>query len=431
MKYLWRSLTGEVLKWIDRREIIAIKGPRQSGKTTLLKMINNYLTIEKKIPSSQIVFLTFEDRDILELFSKSPKEYIASYQPYTDKRVYFFIDEFQYLDDGGQKIKLLYDLFENVKFVITGSSSLEISESTSKYLVGRVFSFYLYQFSFSEFLKARADNFFNLHSSAKNEAWSFIEDGTNIVLKNDNFMKAFVRYLEEFVLYGGYPEVIKGVDLETKNIILTNIYDTYVTKDIIELLRISDVAGFRKILILLANQIGNMLNYNNIADDGESHFRRVKQYLSILEETFIIRQLRPYHKNKTTELKKSPKLFFVDTGLRNYLVRNFNMFDVRNDTGQLVENVVMAGLYERYPDDINYWRTLGQAEVDFIVRVNDLLIPIEVKYSLFKTPSVTRSMRNFITAYRPQRAVVLTKGYWGRIKIDNTNIAFIPVWYLI
>jgi len=123
MDYLGRDIIAELEKWLERREIIAIKGPRQAGKTTILKMLKEYLIEHKKVPAANIIYMNLEDRDILDIFSKDPKEYVRSYLLTGAKeKVYFLIDEFQYLKDGGQKIKLLYDTFEGVKFIITGST---------------------------------------------------------------------------------------------------------------------------------------------------------------------------------------------------------------------------------------------------------------------------------------------------------------------
>ncbi len=434
MDYLGRDIIAELEKWLERREIIAIKGPRQAGKTTILKMLKEYLIEHKKVPAANIIYMNLEDRDILDIFSKDPKEYVRSYLLTGAKeKVYFLIDEFQYLKDGGQKIKLLYDTFEGVKFIITGSSSLEISQHTAKYLVGRMFGFHLYQFSFSEFLALKPRNLQNIYHEAHSLIISFIEKAhkIKITMREDIWQREFSRYFEEFIIWGGYPEVIKTQDLEAKRIILKNIYDTYVTKDIVELLRVKDISGFRTVVTLLANQVGNLLNYNTIASDSGSYFRQLKQYMSMLEETFIIRLIRPYFGNKSTELKKNPKVYYVDTGLRNYVINNFNRLDMRADTGALAENVVLFSLFQKEEWDIRYWRTLGQAEVDFVLKLNDELVPVEVKYSLFKYAEISRSLKNFILAYKPKRALVLTKGFWGETKVEGTKVIFVPVWYAI
>ena len=431
-QFFHRELLDKLKKWIDRREIYAIKGPRQSGKTTLLKMLENYLIKERNVNPENIIFLTLEDREILDKFSRNPKEYVRSFiMGKENERFYFLIDELQYLPEGGQKLKLLYDLFENIKFVVTGSSSLELTGKTSKFLVGRMFSFYLYPLNFGEFIKVSSRELNNVYQEKSKWVRDFVTEGKNFAApKEDIFLGDFERCFEEYVLFGGYPEVVKAEDMETKRIILKNIYETYITRDIIELLRITDITRFRILLAILANQIGSLVNYNSLATDIQSYFNQVKHYLSILEETFIINLLKPFFTSKTTELRKSPKLYFMDMGLRNYIIDSFNELAFRPDKGKIVENAVLIQLKVNEQTPLRYWRTLAKAEVDFIIESRNNLIPIEVKYSPFKQPKISRGFRNFLLAYQPQRALVLTKGFWGELKVSSCLIKFVPVWYL-
>ena len=138
-----RDIENDLFRWLDRREAYAIKGPRQSGKTTLLRIL------EKKLKEQGLntVFLTFEDPDVLEAFEANAREYIKSFMV-QDGKYYVFIDEYHYASDPGKSLKLLYDTFENVKFIVTGSSSLELGGAMARFLVGRVFFFEILLFRF-------------------------------------------------------------------------------------------------------------------------------------------------------------------------------------------------------------------------------------------------------------------------------------------
>ena len=129
-------------------------------------------------------------------------------------------------------------------------------------------------------------------------------------------------------------------------------------------------------------------------------------------------------------MKKNPKVYFVDTGLRNYVIKNFNETGLRPDGGKLVENVVLSELYQKEDSLIKYWRTAARAEVDFILDYRGEIIPVEVKYSRLKSPEISRGFRSFINQYKPRRAIILTKGFWGKREINGTKIGFIPVWYV-
>jgi len=420
-----RSILPNLLKWLDRREAYAIKGPRQSGKTTLLKILEKELEKKKK----NVVFLNFEDPDILEAFEKNPKEYINTFLTKSG-RYYFLMDEYHYVKEPGKKLKLLYDTFENAKFIVTGSSSLELSGAMAKFLVGRVFFFELFPFSFYEFLVAKNPRLTRIYEERNRKIKEFLLKG-KIEIKEDIFLKEFIPFLNEYIIFGGYPAVIKSGDFETKRTILKNIYDTYISKDVVEFLKISDAFKYRAIVRTLAALVGNLLNYNEICSTCQSYYKEVKRIISILFETYIINLIQPFYRNPITELKKVPKVFFLDLGLRNYVIDNFNSIERRIDVGAIVENFVFLSLRNMFPEKmINYWRTIAKAEVDFVLRLNDKIIPVEVKYQTFKKPKISRGFRSFIESYKPDRALVITKDFWGKTKVGKTAILFVPVCYL-
>lgn len=426
-----RNILLKLEKWINRKEIFVIRGPRQSGKTTLMHILRDFL-VKRGIPEKNIVFLACDDFDVIEPFIKEPKGFLKSYISNDRERYYFFMDEYQYVPDGGRKLKILYDSFPNVKFIISGSSSLELIDKTAKYLVGRAFYFSLFPFSFGEFINTKDQRLGKIYKEKNEAILDFILNEKSLNFKEDIFLKEIEKFFEEYIVFGGYPEVIKTPDLETKKAILKNIYDTYISKDIIELLKITDVIKFRDIVGLLASQHTGLINFESLASDSKSYYREVKRFLSVLEETYVIKLLRPFHKNLSTELKKNPKLYFLDSGLRNYIVRNFNPIKIREDKGRLAEGFVFTSLANLLQDEveIKYWRTLAKAEVDFIISSMHGIIPVEVKYEIFKEPKINRSLRNFIYAYKPKKAIVITRDYWNSIKLDNTEIKFIPIIYL-
>lgn len=421
-----RTILPNLLKWLNRREAYAIKGPRQSGKTTLLKFLEKEL--ERR--GANVVSLNFEDPDVLEAFEKNPKEYVKSFMT-KPGRYYFLMDEYHYVKNSGKKLKLLYDTFENAKFIVTGSSSLELSGGMARFLVGRVFFFELFPFSFHEFLIARNPRLARIYEEKNKEVKEFLLKGKEVKIKEDLFLKEFIPLFNEYTTFGGYPAVIKSKDFETKRAVLKNIYDTYISKDIVEFLKITDSFKYRCVVRTLATLTGNLLNYNELCSTCQSYYKEVKRIISVLFETYIINLVQPFYKNPITELRKVPKLYFFDLGLRNYLIDNFNPIEKRTDAGAIVENFVFLSLRNMFPEKtINYWRTIAKAEVDFVLRLNEKTIPIEVKYQTFKKPKISRSFRSFIESYKPERALVVTKDFWGKTKVDKTTILFVPLYYL-
>jgi len=432
--YLPRNLTSQILNWLERPEVIAIKGPRRAGKTTLLKIIRQEL-INRGTNPDTITTLNFEDRSLMGRFETNPVEFVRSYvSSEAVSKHYLFLDEYQYVREGGQKLKLIYDTHvPKLKLIITGSSSLELTSEVGKFMVGRMLSAYLFPFTFDEFLQARDERLRRVFEEKNQLLQRFLFDAVPIeeVKKEDIFLQEFAPHWGEYTAFGGYPAVVTEPQKELKQTLLNNLSNTYIERDIISLLGEESITEFRYLTRLLAIQTGQLLNYQQLANDTSLYYRKVKHFLSVLQETFLIKQLLPLHGNLSTELRRNPKIYFLDSGLRNSLVNNFAEVDDRTDKGALVESVALANvLYNLRPNaEILYWRTSGGAEVDFIVREGAKLFPIEVKYRTMTQPTVSRSLCSFIKAYKPQNVLVLTRDFWGKRTTNNTSILFAPVWY--
>jgi len=427
MEYIPRVLLNEIIEYIDRREIIAIKGPRQSGKTTLLKMLKDFLINEKNIDEDHIIYITFEDNEILYKFSENPKDFIRKYI-IDNKRYYFLIDEAQYCKDLGKKLKLIYDLFENIKIIITGSSSLELKNETAKYLVGRLLEFELYPLNFYEFLLYKDQKIAKIYREWNEKILNLLINNIDFEIKKDVdiYINDLLKYLNEYIKFGGYPAIVKAESEKEKIFLLKNLINSYLDRDIVSFLNIRDTIKFRRLIIALSSLNGSLINIMQLANEVNSYFKEIMDLLDILEQTYIIRRIRPFHKNLVTELRKENKIYFVDTGLRNYLINNFNDIEVRNDSGTLIENFVLNELYQY--GKINFWRTKNKAEVDFIFEGKEI-IPIEVKFSVVKKNILTRSLYSFIKNYNSKFSIIVTKNYWGERIINNSKIKYIPLVY--
>lgn len=420
-----RDLENSLLRWIDRREAYAIKGPRQSGKTTLLKVLQGSLK-EKGVNT---VFLNFEDPDVLEAFEVDARRYVESFMTEGGRNC-FLMDEYHYVKDPGKKLKLLYDTFEDVKFIVTGSSSLELSGAMARFLVGRVFFFELLPFSFHEYLAAHDPRLARIYEDRNRIIREFLSGGETGI-DEDIFVRELAPHFERYVVFGGYPAVIKAEDSETRRMILKNIYDTYISRDVVEFLKITDAMKYRQTVRVLATLMGNLINYNEIASTVQTYYRDLKRIMSVLSETYIINLVQPYYKNPITELKKMPKVYFLDPGLRNYIIDNFNALEKRTDAGALVENSVFMSMKHSFPEaTINYWRTIAKAEVDFVLRMGDEIVPVEVKYQSFRAPKISKSLRSFIKSYKVKKAMVITKDSWGKARINDAEIVLAPACYL-
>ena len=425
-KLIKRELFSKILAHMDDKEIIAIRGPRQSGKSTLLKILRDNL-IARGVDTKHVIYISFEDPMEIDNFSRNPLAYIESYLV-DDKLHYFLIDEVQYDKSAGKHLKLVFDSLNNLKIVVTGSSSLDVAQ-ISKFLVGRVFIYDLLTVNFYEYLDfydERLARIFDKNRAILNE----IISGKKVNFLPDKIsLEAINKKLEEFLRYGGYPASVEKTRAEDKVEILRNIYSTYIGKDITSLFGITDTASIRKLIGALALQIGSLVNYNELSTTTGIYYKKLLEFLHVLEETYIIKRLHPFSRNMRSELKKNPKIYFFDTGLRNYIAQNFNPVSNRTDAGSIVENFVFIELQQRLESAsfIYFWRTRAKAEVDFIISTPELVIPIEVKFSSFKRPEITRGMHSFIDEYEPRYAIVLTLDFFEKIKIKKTEVFFIPL----
>ena len=392
--YIKRDLEEKIEKYINNPEIIAIFGPRQVGKTTLLK------EIYKRV--SNPIYLTFEDIEIKTLFEEDIKSFIKLY---VEKYDNIFIDEFQYAKTGGKNLKYIYDT-TNKKIFISGSSAMELSINAVKYLTGRIFVFNLYSFSFGEFLKVKDSNLYALYKELDGKV-------SEVIVKKIN------SYLQEYLIYGGYPRVVLSKDEDEKKEVLKNLLSIYLLRDIKDIAKIVDETKMYKLLKALSLQIGNVVVFNELANLIGVNASKVKEYLAILEKAFLIKQVSPFFTNKRLEIVKNPEIFFLDLGLRNILINNFLPLENRSDSGAILENFIFRELIER---DIKYYRTKNGAEVDFIL---DDTIPLEVKSTL-NSCKVSKSYHYFLQNYKPKRGYIFNFNQQCTKEINGAKIEFLP-----
>lgn len=415
--YIYRELENEIMPFLGRREVIAIIGPRQAGKTTFIEHLKEILEKQNK----KVKFITFENRSDLDLFNKNIEDFKAIAMQYDC----FVIDEFQYSSDGGQKLKYLYDTTK-IKFIISGSSSLELTFQTGKYMVGRLLEFMLLPFSFKEFLSYKNSELYNLLEAKK---FSDVVEFDCKKVFGEEIHKRLSGLLEEYMIYGGYPAVALTENKEEKYKILEGIANKYLLKDIQGVLRLKTNDELWRLEKFLAGQIGNMVKFEELSNISGLAFKELKNHLNILDKTYIAFFISPFFKNKRTELTKNPKVYFLDLGIRNFALNDFRRLEDRNDRGALAENYAFSALMRHYyPVLIKYWRTKSKAEVDFVIEKEQSVYPFEVKYSSKRI--IGKSLYSFIRKFNPSAAVILTKDLTGEEKIDNTILKFIPLVYL-
>lgn len=417
---LSRDVFSTIWEKIDSHEIILLNGPRQAGKTTLLKMLKAKLIAERNIQEKQIFWYDLEKAD--DLFAWSEQKNIFSVLPLSDKttRFYVFIDEFQKSKTIGSTLKVIHDHYPNFKVIITGSASwyLDINES----LAGRKRVIPVWPLSFSEYINwHEEDNFISYYKSTVK----------NIANAVPEIIESINQRLLNFLAYGGYPAVILNPNMKEKQEIISEILNSFVIRDLQIWQHAVSTLEVKTVLSLLASQTSSLLNASHVSSNTGLGRTALLRRLDLMQNTFIIELIRPYFTNKIKELTKAPKLYLIDTGLRNALLNNFSLIPGTTDFGLLAENFVFSQLRKtgETTDQLFYWRTPQNQEVDLVLKLQNELVPVEVKSG--NESGLPTGLKAFIDRYNPKTAYVLNWSIVKESRYKNTSIFFRPLWFPI
>lgn len=365
-----RKLLAQLIRHLDAKEFTIIVGPRQSGKTTLLNQLSEYLQGRNE----QVYSFTLEDPSILSTLNSHPENIFNLIIRKDQQRIFILLDEIQYLADPSNFLKLLYDKHSSlIKIIATGSSAFYIDRKFKDSLAGRKRLFDLYTLSFDEMLDFRTGNpelSIELQSMREND------------LYRPARLQEIEAFFNEYLTYGGYPAVVLAQDHQEKIMILKELLYSFVKRDIAES-KIGDPEKFYRMMLLLAHQTGSLINSNELARTLKLSATSVENYLYVLRKCFHIQLVKPFFSNIRKELVKMPKCYFHDLGLRNILMNQFNPVYQRIDKGELIENYAFTRLREKTGmDSLFFWRTTEGHEVDFVCRQGvDQGEAIEIKYN--------------------------------------------------
>jgi predicted AAA+ superfamily ATPase len=335
--------------YLKKGKVLVIFGPRQVGKTTLLKDFLSKTHLKYRLDNG-------EDFRIAELFSSRDPDRISEYAKGYELVV---IDEAQKIPDARSGLKMLIDNNPDLMVIATGSSSFDLAGTVGEPLTGRKRTLTMFPVS-----QIELSEMFNRYD-----------------LKD---------MLEEFLIYGSYPEVVEAKSKDEKSRIVTELTHSYLLKDIIAFDRIKNSRVIFDLLRLLAFQTGSEVSLSEIAKNLGIDGKTVGRYIDILEKSFVIFRLTGFSRNLRKEIVKKNKYYFYDTGIRNALIANFNPLDIRNDAGELWENFVLIERFKRntYKNEIlnsYFWRTWNQQEIDLVEEKGGWLSGYEFKYGK-KTP---------------------------------------------
>ena len=373
-----RIITKKIKREIEtsKNKVILLIGQRQVGKTYELKRIEQQF--------NDVLYFDFEDINNQKLFTPAVS-ILESIIGDKNKKRLLLLDEIQYLEQAGSVLKLLHDHFPKTKIVATGSATFLLLKNIGDSLYGR-------------------NLIFNMHPLTPREIVGDIDNGKyKIGTYNKRLNKPTIdAQINNLMIYGSLPEVYLETNKARKKQILKNYVSSLLFKDVLEIEGIRMPRVFKQLLRLLALQIGNEVNPNELAGQLEINRRTVVEYIKLYEKFKVIYSLEAFSNNPRKEISKGFKVYFSDLGVRNAVIDNFVQVGGRTDKGAMFENLVVNIFRQNidYYDliyKIYFWRTFTKAEVDLILKNNetDKLIPIEIKYSQSERPS-----KSFMETYQ-------------------------------
>lgn len=409
MQYIQRKAYFELKEHLTKPEISLILGPRQAGKTTVMKRLASDLEAGGK---KSVYF----NLDIIE-----DKQYFNSQHFLLEKIAntigrgpgVVFIDEIQRLTNAGLFLKGLYDLSSGYKFVVSGSGSLELKENVIEPMTGRKRIFYLMPLSFTEFSAYKLKTTFKQVSE----------------LLRLNAMQT-ERIITEYIFWGGYPRVVLADTNSLKWEILKEIFQSYLEKDIQLMLGVEKETGFSNLVKILSGQTGNLLNRKELSRTLGLAEKTVEKFLYYLEKTFVIRRIKPFYRNPRKEITKAPKIYFQDLGFLT-LARGA-IPDCKQIDGGRFENACLLRIKEMpVLGEPCFWRSSSGAEVDFVLNLgNEKIIPFEVKLSGEAGFTLGKSLYSFAEKYKTKNIFIYNLKRKEEMVKEQMTVNYMPFYEL-
>lgn len=326
-------------------KVLVIYGPRRVGKTTLLKDFLSNTQLKYKLDSGDNIRTQ-------QIFNS---QLFSEILPYAEGYQLIAIDEAQQIKNIGMALKILIDQIPNLIIIATGSSSFDLAQQVGEPLTGRKRTINLFPFSQQELL----------------------------LIYNKHELK---EHLEEFLIFGSYPEVITAKSKNEKIEVITEIVNSYLLKDILSLEKIKGTKQILDLLKMLAFQVGSEVSLNELASQVKLDVKTVARYSDLLEKTFVIHKRGAFSRNLRKEISTKSKYYFLDNGIRNGIILQFNKLSDRNDVDQLFENFFVMERLKYLTNNsiyrnVYFWRTYDGQEIDLIEEGEGKLLGFEIKHS--------------------------------------------------
>lgn len=359
MDGIQRLANNILLKYMKANKVLILLGSRRVGKTILIKSIFDNFEGTK-------LQLNGDDTDTYNILKERT---VANYKRLLQNIELLIIDEAQEIPEIGKILKLIVDEIPNIKVIITGSSAFDLLNNTGEPLTGRSYTFMLYPIAQIELMPKE-----------------------NLLMTKQN--------LDERLVYGSYPELFHLQTLKEKEIYLKDLIQSYLLKDILALDNtLRNSSKLFDLLKLIAFQLGKEVSYDELGKQLGMSKNTVEKYLDLLSKVFIIYKVSGFSRNLRKEIVKTTRWYFMDNGIRNAIINNFNLPALRTDMGELWENYLMAerikkNTYQELDIQKYFWRTYDQQEIDLIETQNESIAAFEFKYSASKKYKIPTGFKN-------------------------------------
>ncbi|MDI6736937.1 MAG: ATP-binding protein [Nanoarchaeota archaeon] len=421
-----RELFDKVMVSIEDKKVTSIIGPRQAGKTTLIHEIISHL-LKSKVEPERIIYAQFDTASMIAkgVITEIINNRAAAVNEAPDsfkKKIYVFIDEAHKLETWAEEVKQWHDLRLNIKFVVTGSSSLRVLKGSGESLLGRIRHFMLLPMNFREFLEAKYG------IKAGNASLDL-----NALNKLNSSLAAHIHRIKlafsEYILRGGYPDTISK-DVEDTFRLLIDYKDLSLQRDMFETENVRDIKSIKELVSVLAGIATERMNYSKIASILGIKSDTVKRYIGLLEDTYLVKELKVFSKKPYFSVRRERKIAFIDSGMANAINSRYELTET--DKAKLVENLVARAVFEarvkkEISADISYWLSESGKEIDCIAELEHI-IPIEAKYRESINEDAADEIMQFMGKFNAETGIVVTKDILKEEKAGKKKILFIPAW---
>ena len=404
-----RKLFYQLTRYLNTRQILVIYGLRRTGKTTLMYQLIDSL-LRKGFSRKHIFYFSFDESiSTLEELLKTYSDLIISKDLTKEKKIYIFLDEIQKLENWENQLKIFYDLYPNVKFIVSGSASITIQKMAVESLAGRIYEFILPLLPFREFLELKGERI------KLQESWDY-KNLKEIYLARERI----APYLIEYTRKGGFIELMEETDEDRIKRYSSSIIERIAFVDLATNFKIREPQLFKIILELIASNPGFLLDYANFSRILGKDKRLIADYISHLKYSFLVKSLYNFSKSRFISERKLKKVYLGSTnfiyGLQpgRFLEPQF--------LGKVMENLVVVNTNTQF-----FWR-LRNYEIDLVTDEN---IPVEVKYKNKITDREVNSVTKFCKNYKVNKGLIVTKDFLSFKKTEGIELVYIPLWIFL